>query len=131
VGWRRVSQAGARPRSTNRPAGQTCRSTPAGSVAGRGVRRSGAGGGPGVKMLTVIHLYPPHHLGGYEVACQSVMERFAERGIEVEVLTAEHHMDGVDEVASPVRVRRKLRGWGDWDAWAPATLNLRERVAIE
>lgn len=85
----------------------------------------------GVKVLTVIHLYPPHHLGGYEVACQSVMERFVERGIEVEVLTAEHHMDGVDEVASPVRVRRKLRGWWDWDAWAPATLNLRERVAIE
>jgi glycosyltransferase involved in cell wall biosynthesis len=84
-----------------------------------------------MKMLTVIHLYPPHHLGGYEVACQSVMERFAERGIEVEVLTADHHMPGVDEVTSPIRVRRTLRGWWDWEAWAPARLNLRERVAIE
>jgi glycosyltransferase involved in cell wall biosynthesis len=82
-------------------------------------------------MLTVIHLYPPHHLGGYEVACQSVMERFGERGIEVEVLTADHQMPGVDEVASPIRVRRRLRGWWDWDAWAPARLNLRERMAIE
>lgn len=82
-------------------------------------------------MLTVIHLYPPHHLGGYEVACQSVMERFAERGIEVEVLTADHHMSGVDEVTSPVRVRRALRGWWDWDAWAPAQMNLRQRVAVE
>jgi glycosyltransferase involved in cell wall biosynthesis len=82
-------------------------------------------------MLTVIHLYPPHHLGGYEVACQSVMERFAERGIEVEVLTADHHMDGVEEIASPVRVHRRLKGWWDWDAWAPARLNFRERLAVE
>jgi len=82
-------------------------------------------------MLTVIHLYPPHHLGGYEVACQSVMERFAERDIEVEVLTADHHMKGVDEVESPVRVRRVLRGWWNWDAWTPAQLNFRQRVAIE
>jgi len=84
-----------------------------------------------VKILTVIHLYPPHHLGGYEVACQSVMERFAERGIEVQVLTADHVMGGVDEVESPVRVRRALRGWWDWDNWQPARLNVRERVAIE
>jgi glycogen(starch) synthase len=82
-------------------------------------------------MLTVIHLYPPHHIGGYEVACQSVMERFVERGIEVEVLTADHHMEGVDEVASPVRVHRLLRGWWDWDAWAPSQLNFRQRMAIE
>lgn len=84
-----------------------------------------------MKVLAVIHLYPPHHLGGYEVACQSVMERFAERGIDVEVLTADHHMAGVDEVASPFRVRRVLRGWWDWDAWEPARLNFRERVALE
>jgi len=84
-----------------------------------------------MRMLTVIHLYPPHHLGGYEVACQSVMERFAERGIEVEVLTADHRMEGVDEVTSPVRVRRVLRGWWDWDAWAPVQMNLRQRVAVE
>ena len=62
-----------------------------------------------MKILTVIHLYPPHHLGGYEVACQSVMERFAERGHEVEVLTANQRMDGVEEISSPVRVHRTLR----------------------
>lgn len=84
-----------------------------------------------MKMLTVIHLYPPHHLGGYEVACQSVMERFAERGIEVEVLTAEHRMTGVHEMESPVRVRRVLRGWWDWDAWAPVRMNFRQRLAVE
>ena len=84
-----------------------------------------------MKVLTVIHLYPPHHIGGYEVACQSVMERFAERGIEVQVLTGDHSMPGVEEAASPFPVRRVLRGWWDWDAWAPAKLNLRERVAVE
>jgi glycogen(starch) synthase len=84
-----------------------------------------------VRVLTVIHLYPPHHLGGYEVACRAVMERFAERDIEVVVLTGDYRMPGVEETEAPVRVRRLLRGWWDWDAWAPARPNLRERIAIE
>ncbi len=82
-------------------------------------------------MLTVIHLYPPHHLGGYEVACQSVMERFAERGIDVEVLTADHRMEGVEDVDSPVRVRRALRGWWNWETWSRPNFTFRERLAIE
>lgn len=85
----------------------------------------------GLKVLAVIHLYPPHHLGGYEVACQSVMERFAERGMDVEVITADHRMEGVTEVDPAVPVRRVLRGWWDWQAWAPARLTFRERMAIE
>lgn len=84
-----------------------------------------------MKVLTVIHLYPPHHLGGYEVACRAVMERFAERDIEVVVLTGDYRMPGIEEADSPVPVRRVLRGWWDWDTWAPARLNLRQRIAVE
>ena len=68
-----------------------------------------------VKMLTVIHLYPPHHLGGYEVACQSVMERFAERGIEVEVLTADHHMPPSRSRLLPPRTTAATAGAGSTD----------------
>jgi glycogen(starch) synthase len=85
-----------------------------------------------MRVLTVIHLYPPHHLGGYEVACQGVMERFAECGIEVAVLTADQRMEGVEEPpSSPVEVRRLLGGWWDWTTWAPARLTLRQRLALE
>ncbi len=82
-------------------------------------------------MLTLIHLYPPHHLGGYEVACQGAMERFADRGAEVVVLAADHYMDGVDEPASKVAVRRQLKGWWDWDSWSPDQPSLTERVRRE
>ena len=84
-----------------------------------------------LRVLSVIHLYPPHHLGGYEVACQGAMERFADRGIDVEVLTADHRMDGVDDPGSGVPIRRVLRGWWDWDAWAPARPSLAHRVRTE
>lgn len=84
-----------------------------------------------MRVLTLIHLYPPHHLGGYEVACRGTMERFAEQGIEVAVLTADHMMAGVEERPTKVQVRRELRGWWDWDAWAPAQLGLAERIRRE
>ncbi len=84
-----------------------------------------------MRILTVIHLYPPHHLGGYEVACQGVMERFVEQGIDVEVLTADYRMAGVDETSYSVPVRRVLKGWWDWESWAPARMGLRQRVAVE
>jgi glycogen(starch) synthase len=84
-----------------------------------------------VKVLTIIHLYPPHHLGGYEVACQGVMDRFVEQGIEVTVLTADHRMAGVAESHSSVQVRRLLKGWWDWEKWEPVRLTLRQRWVVE
>jgi glycosyltransferase involved in cell wall biosynthesis len=59
------------------------------------------------------------------------MERFAERGIDVQVLTADYRMPGVEEMVAPYPVHRVLRGWWDWDAWAPAKLNFRQRLAVE
>src|ERR1700758_3215471 len=84
-----------------------------------------------MKVLTIIHLYPPHHIGGYEVACQGAMERFAEQGVEVQVLTADYRHQGVDEIASKVPVRRELRGWWNWEAWEADRPALAERVRRE
>jgi len=84
-----------------------------------------------VRVLTVIHLYPPHHLGGYEVACQGAMERFAEQGVEVEVLTSAYRHEGVEDTPSKIPVRRELRGWWDMDAWALDHPSLSERVRRE
>ncbi len=86
-----------------------------------------------MRILSVIHLYPPHHVGGYEVACRGVMERFAERGHDVLVLTSDVHLPGTDESGQVdnVEVRRHLRLWFDVDAFAPLRPGLAGRIAIE
>lgn len=88
-----------------------------------------------MRVLTIIHLYPPHHLGGYEIACQGVMERFVDKGHEVLVLTSGWtSAKGGDDGPPPsdkVEVRRTLKGWWDWETWAPAAPPLRERIGVE
>ena len=79
----------------------------------------------------MIHLYPPHHLGGYEVACRGAMERFVEHGADVLVLTNDYRIEGVDEVSSKVPVYRELQGWWNWEAWAPGRLGPVDRVRRE
>lgn len=92
-------------------------------------------GSPGTAMriLTISHLYPPHHLGGYEIACRGVVERMVARGHDVVVLTSDTHLDGTDEPSSPDRAQvvRTLRTWWDWEAFAPANPSLAARVKIE
>jgi glycosyltransferase involved in cell wall biosynthesis len=84
-------------------------------------------------VLTIIHLYPPHHLGGYEVACQGAMERFCERGHDVLVLTGAWRSQGVEEFPPPeaLEVRRELQGWWDFESWSPLQPSLPERIRIE
>ena len=86
-----------------------------------------------MRVLTLIHLYPPHHVGGYEVACRGVMERFAERGHDVLVLTSDVHLPGSDDSSSSddVEVRRRLRLWFDAEAFEPLRPGLAGRVALE
>jgi hypothetical protein len=85
------------------------------------------------RILALGLYYPPHHYGGYEVACRDVMERFVARGHEVAVLTSEYRLDGVaepdgtdespgrPEVRGGVTVHRRLGRWFKGDAlYAPA-----------
>ncbi len=39
-------------------------------------------------ILVITALYPPHHLGGYELRCKEVVERLRARGHQVRVLTS-------------------------------------------
>lgn len=87
-----------------------------------------------MRVLTVVPLYPPHHLGGYEVVCRGVMDRFAERGHEVLVLTSETLMTDRDETShrhSPVLVERALKGWWDWRTHGSLHAGVRIRMSIE
>ena len=41
-----------------------------------------------MKILVVTNLYPPHHVGGYELGCRDVVEQLRARGHAVQVLTS-------------------------------------------
>ena len=59
-----------------------------------------------MKILTISNYYPPHYLGGYELACQDVVEGLRLRGHTVAVLTSDY---GIAEPVSQGQVYRRLR----------------------
>jgi glycosyltransferase involved in cell wall biosynthesis len=67
------------------------------------------------RVLVVGLRYPPHHTGGYEVACRDVAEGLVDRGHEVVVLTSDLRQPGVvdpeHERHARVPVRRDLKAW--------------------
>ena len=75
---------------------------------------------PVTRILVLGLRYPPHHTGGYEVACRDVVEGLVERGHQVVVLTSDLRepgvVDPVDERRGPVPVRRDLPAWFRADA---------------
>lgn len=63
-----------------------------------------------MRVLTVGNMYPPHHLGGYELVWRGAVEHLRARGHEVTVLTTDHRRHGVGE-PDPADVHRDLRWW--------------------
>jgi glycogen(starch) synthase len=68
-----------------------------------------------MQILVLTNLYPPHHLGGYELSCSDVMDRLRARGHDVTVLTTTTRFEGVDEPADERAqgIRRDLAFY--WD----------------
>jgi glycosyltransferase involved in cell wall biosynthesis len=56
-------------------------------------------------VVVVTNLYPPHYLGGYELACADVVESLLARGWDVRVLTSRFRAETDDTDA---RVERSL-----------------------
>jgi glycosyltransferase involved in cell wall biosynthesis len=83
-----------------------------------------------MRLLLVTNMYPPHHLGGYELSCQDVVDRFRARGHDVTVLTTSFRRDGVNEGHEPpARIRRTLRFyWQDDELFVPGRRGI---LAIE
>lgn len=62
-----------------------------------------------LRILVVTNLYPPHHLGGYELSCRDVVERWSAFGHQVTVLTSDFRLADVAETpAESCDVRREL-----------------------
>jgi glycosyltransferase involved in cell wall biosynthesis len=83
-----------------------------------------------VRVLVLSNLYPPNAMGGYELSCRDVVERWRARGHEVGVLTTRGRVSGVAEpaVAEP-HVRRQLQWY--WHEHAFVRPSLRQRLALE
>jgi glycosyltransferase involved in cell wall biosynthesis len=84
-----------------------------------------------MRILVLSNMYPPHHLGGYELSCRDVMDRFRERGHEITVLTTTMRLPGVDDPPDERtdRVRRDLTFyWVDHKLLSPSPWR---RLAIE
>jgi glycosyltransferase involved in cell wall biosynthesis len=72
-----------------------------------------------VRVLALSALYPPHHFGGYELACQDVLNRWQARGHDVRVLTSDFSLP---DVSAPPNepVDRALRlYWRNHELWSP------------
>lgn len=86
-----------------------------------------------MRILSLIHLYPPHHLGGYEIACRGVMERFNDNGHDVRVLASDARLTDTDPDSSPnsIEVLRELHPWFDMEEFSPLRPSLSTRISIE
>jgi len=65
-----------------------------------------------VRILVVTGLYPPHHEGGYEVACASFVAHARTKGHAVRVLATNHRWSSVAD-ADHADVFRELRWYKD------------------
>jgi glycogen synthase len=43
-----------------------------------------------VRILVLTNLYPPHHIGGYEIGCKDVVDALKNRGHDIRVLTSKY-----------------------------------------
>lgn len=83
-----------------------------------------------MRVLTIGNMYPPHHLGGYELTWRSAVHHLRDAGHEVRVLTTDYRHPTPDPgIPEDPGVVRGLRWyWRDHDF--PA-LGLGERIALE
>jgi glycogen synthase len=80
-----------------------------------------------VRVLTVGNMYPPQHLGGYELVWRSAVEHLRAEGHDVRVLTTREDFGA--EGADDPDVHRALRWY--WRDFAFPRMPVRERVRLE
>jgi glycogen(starch) synthase len=68
-----------------------------------------------MRILVLTSLYPPHHLGGYEIACRSTVRGLRHRGHDVSVLASRYRVDGVADDEEAERSLRLFWEAGKWN----------------
>jgi glycogen synthase len=82
-----------------------------------------------VRVLTVGNMYPPHHLGGYELMWLDSVRYLRNHGHEIRVLATDYCRNGVAMSGPETDVHRELRWYWRDHAW-PA-IPIRERIRLE
>jgi glycosyltransferase involved in cell wall biosynthesis len=83
------------------------------------------------RILVITNMYPPHHLGGYELSCRDVVERWRARGHEVEILTTTMRLADVTDPPGE-RTSGVFRDLGFyWEDHRLLSPPLRKRLAME
>ena len=83
-----------------------------------------------MRVLVLSNLYPPNAMGGYEMSCRDVVERWRAAGHDVVVLTTAETVRGTVEPSVPEpHVRRELRWW--WHEHQFLRPPWRERFRVE
>lgn len=83
-----------------------------------------------MRILTVGNMYPPHHLGGYELTWRSAVEHLRGSGHIVGVLTTDYSNPNPDPaIAEDPQVRRDLRWY--WHDHEFPPISYRERIRLE
>jgi glycosyltransferase involved in cell wall biosynthesis len=80
-----------------------------------------------VRVLAVGNMYPPHHLGGYELVWRSAMRHLRACGHTARVLTADFRTATTEE--DEPDTHRELRWYWHDHEWPP--IEWRERVRLE
>jgi glycogen(starch) synthase len=81
-----------------------------------------------VRILSVGNMYPPHHLGGYELVWRSAVRSLRAQGHEVRVLTTDFRLPSPSEPEDG-DVHRELRWW--WRDHTFPHFSPAARVAVE
>lgn len=83
-----------------------------------------------MRILTVGNMYPPHHLGGYELMWRSSARQLRAAGHRVRVLTTDYATPCPDPaIPEDTEIDRGLRWYWRDHAWPK--LSLRERLRLE
>ncbi|MEV4419762.1 glycosyltransferase [Patulibacter sp. NPDC049589] len=87
--------------------------------------------GAPLRVLAISSLYPPHHLGGYELVHRGVDELLRAEGAAVRVLATDHREPAATDrgLADDPDVHRELRWY--WDDHEFPRLGAREVLALE
>ena len=81
-----------------------------------------------LSILVLTNMYPPHHLGGYELSCHDVVRRWEQSGHRVSVLTTTMTLPDVTD-PDPAAVHRDLTFY--WDDHVLTSPRLLARWKIE
>jgi glycogen(starch) synthase len=83
-----------------------------------------------MRVLAIGSMYPPHHLGGYELVWRSAVRHLRERGHRVRVLTSDLRIaTPASEEHEEPEIFRELRWY--WRDHAFPRLGWRERIELE